>query len=103
MRTPVLLAQSTSVPQPPPRIERGGVQIPLLGLLDQNLRLPRQARNVRIMSQEPLLERGVVEPQGTIFLVGLAWQRDPAQDRVERLLGLARELGAERGLGGHGA
>ena len=47
-----------------------------------------------------LLERSVVELESTVFLVRLAWQRDAAQDGVERLLCVARELCAERGLRG---
>ena len=53
-----------------------------------------------VVSQKALLERRVIKLQGTKFLVGLAWQRDPAQDGVERLLGVTRELSAERGLRG---
>ena len=54
-------------------------------------------------AEEALLERRVVELQGAELLVRLARQRDPAQDGIERLLGLARELGAERGLRGRHA
>jgi hypothetical protein len=43
----LLLAQTTLVPPRPLPIHRLDTQIVLLGLLDQNLRLPRQTRYVR--------------------------------------------------------
>ena len=42
-----LLAQATRVPPPPPLMPYLLVQIPLLGLLPQNLRLLRETRHVR--------------------------------------------------------